>query len=269
MRSTISLIVPLLLLTGAGFGLAGESDSTAPVLSIVSRLGVDRDVKIFNDEPILFFAKAGDQDNAPLLRGIRFVLYDEGGNPDRRECIRSESTDPPRWGKPPSSFEYPLVGKELPPGRYRLRATRPGWQPVEIKLVKAEFCYQSLRADHEREFYRANFALRLVDRTEKRRAVRVKVLVETANGGLLDSVEVKLVRNTSRSWLWETIAPVRISSLVKVPDQSRPAGKRTGVLKLVPNCRLIFVLDGVRFPWPVPLPSEERCGSGQARDAWK
>ncbi len=258
MRRT-AFVITLAVLALAPFLAADES---LPELTIVSRVGVDQDVKLYNDEPILFFAKVGDGENAPLLRGVEFVLYDEGGTSARRECIRAESTDPLRWGCPPSSFEFPLLDRKLPVGRYRLRATKRGLRSAEIKLVTAEFRFHRLRADHERDFYRASFHLRLVDRTEKRLTVPASVRVETANGGLLDSIDVKLVRNLSRTWLWETATPVRISSRVKNPDMSRPRTGRTGVLKLVPNCRVILVLGEFRFPWPVPLPSPSKEQSG-------
>ena len=66
---------------------------------------------------------------------------------------------------------------------------------------------------------------------------------------------------TSRTWLWETAAPVKISSRVKTPDRKRPPDQRTGILKLVPHCRLVLVLDGVRFPYSVPLPPEQKAGA--------
>ena len=260
MRIAIPLILllPVLLV---GLAVAKETETEAPALSIVSRLGVDQDVKIFNEELVIFFARLRGRENAPFLRGVSFVLYDEGGKPYRTENVQARSEDPPRWGKPPSSFAYPQEGRSLPIGSYRLRATKTGWQFAEIKVVKAQFAYCSLDADHEPDYYRADFHIRLLDCTEKRRRVPVKVLVETANGGLLDSTEGNLVRNLSRTWLWESAAPVRISSRVKIPDHKRPAGERTGVLKLVPNCRLVLVLDEVRFPYPVPLPPEEKSGN--------
>jgi hypothetical protein len=262
MRTTSSGIPLLaLLLPAALLVLAEEPETEVPALSIVSELGVDQDVKLFNEEPVTFFARLRGRENAPLLRGVDFVLYDEGGRPGREEHVQVRSEDPPRWGKPPSSFSHPLEGRSLPIGSYRLRAEKRGWQFAEIKVVKAQFGYGRLSAEHERDLYRAEFHIRLVDSTEKRLLVPVSALVETANGGLLDRQDGNLVRNLSRTWLWESTAPVRISSRAQTPDRERPAGERTGVLKLVPNCRLVLVLDGVRFSYPVPLPPETKSGN--------
>jgi hypothetical protein len=91
--------------------------------------------------------------------------------------------------------------------------------------------------------------------------VPVTVIVETASGGRLDSLEVTLRKSLTRPWSFKTSRPIQISSRVKVPDRSRPARERTGVLMLTPGCRVVLVLDKVRFPWRVPLPPEEKRGS--------
>ena len=128
---------------------------------------------------------------------MTFVLFGEGGGASNDDNVWAKTTDASRWGSPPSSISYPLARK-MPIGRYRLRASKPGWKAAEIKVVKVEFGYHDLKADRKREYYRASFQLRLLDCTEKRQLVPVKVLVETANGGLLDCVEGNLARNLTR-----------------------------------------------------------------------
>jgi hypothetical protein len=252
---TRSLILVLLLPAfSAGLCLGQESEADELVLSIYSRFGADKDVKVYNDEPVVFMTRLAGRENSSPLWGVTFVLYDEGGSPSREEDVLVRTRDPKRWGKPPSSFSHPLERGRLSAGRYRLRATKPGWKPAEIKFVKAEFGYRNLKAERGRKHYLAAFDLVLVDTTEKRSQVPVKVLIEAANGGLLDSAEGHLVRNRARACSWQTTAPVKISSKMEVPDRKKPAAQRTGLLKVVPHCRLVLVLDKIRFPWPVPLP---------------
>jgi len=243
-----------------GLVIAAESKSEIPVLSIFSKLGVDEDVKLYNEEPVTFMTRSAGRASGSPLRGVTFVLFGEGAGAGIVDNVWAKTSDGSQWGRPPSSISYP-TDRKMPVGRYRLRASKPGWNSAEIKIVKVEFGYHDLKADRTREYYRARFKLRLLDCTEKRQLVPVKVMVETANGGLLDCVEGNLVRNLTRPCLFESRDRVKISSRVEIPDRRKPPAKRTGLLKVVPNCRLVLELDGIRFPYPVPLPKPSKSGS--------
>lgn len=244
---------------------ADETESEIPVLSIFSELGVDQDVKLYNEEPVTFMARSAGRANGVPLRGVTFVLQGDGGAASNQDDVWAKSSDGTRWGSPPSSLSYP-PDRKMPVGRYRLKASKPGWKSAEIKLVKVEFGYQDLKAERTRDCYKASFGLQYLDCTETRRLVPVKVLIETANGGLLDCVEGNLVRNLTRIWLFESKDRVRISSRVETPDRHKPPEKRSGLLKVVPLCRLVLVIDEVRFPYPVPLPKAKIAGEVRPGD---
>ena len=112
----------------------------------------------------------------------------------------------------------------------------------------------SLEADHTEKHYQAAFRIRLVDVTEKRSTVPVKVRIETKSGGLLDLLETKLVRSAARKHVFESRKEVRLSSRAEQPDRRRAPAERTGVLKVVRGCRMVLELDGIGFGHPVPLP---------------
>ena len=253
------LVLPLLLALAP---LAADTDSDLPVLRIVSKLGEKEPVRIFNDEDVVFYARGGVRIGGRPLRGVTFVLYDEGGRHTRTEDVRTRSSDRATWGRPPSSFAFPLPVVRLPEGRYRLRAEKPGYQPAEVKIVYARFSYCALETDHTDEHYLAGFRIRLVDVTEKRSAVPVKVRIETASGGLLDLLETELVRSGARKHVFESPRKVRLSSRAEKPDRRRAPAERTGVLKVVLGCRMVLELGGIGFGHPVPLPPERATGRG-------
>ena len=256
------LLLPILFLLLAIVPLTAGTDSDLPVLGIVSKLGEKEPVRIFNDEAVVFTARAGARTGGAPLRGVTFVLYDEGGRHTRTEDVRSRTSDPATWGRPPSSFAFPIEGVRLPEGRYRLRAEKPGYQPAEVKIVYARFSYCALETDRTEEHYLAAFRIRLVDVTEKRTTVPVKVRIETASGGLLDLLETRLARVRARRHAFESPRVVRLSSRLSKPDRRRPPAERTGVLKVVAGCRMVLELDGIGFGHPVPLPSVPATGRG-------
>jgi len=257
-----SFFLLLLLFLLAVAPLAAGTDSDLPVLRIVSKLGEKEPVRVFNDEDVVFFARGGVRAGGRSLRGVTFVLYDEGGRHTRTEDVRTRTADEATWGRPPSSFAFPFEGIRLPEGRYRLRAEKPGYQPAEVKIVYARFSYCALDTDHTEKHYLAAFRIRLVDVTEKRSTVPVKVRIETASGGLLDLLETKLVRSGARKHLFETPRKVRLSSRLEKPDRRRAPAERTGVLKVVIGCRMVLELGGIGFSHPVPLPPDPATGRG-------
>ncbi|MHC4469420.1 MAG: hypothetical protein ACYTDY_05815 [Planctomycetota bacterium] len=261
-REIASALILALALLPAGAGAEEDvekgKEKETPALAIVSRLGTKRDVKLYNDEPVVFLARPAA--GGPPLRGVSFVLYDEGGSPDRSECVRARTEDARRWGKPPSSFGYPLRERVLPVGRYRLLARKPGYAPAEVKVVVARFVYFDLEVRHDKDSYRASFRIRLVDKTETRQSVPVSVRVESAQGGLVDSSRVGLARVRHKDATYESI-PVRLSSRAKPPDPEKPAVSRA--LRVVPRASLVLVIGKLRFRYPVPLPLEKKKATTQ------
>jgi hypothetical protein len=247
-----ALAVSLTLLLIALVAVGEDSTPTStPELQIVTRLGVKEEVKVFNSEPMMFFARAAGGDGA-LLRGVRFVLFDEGGVADRKEFVRAETEDEVRWGRPPSSLALPLGDRPLPIGRYRLRAAKRGHIADEIKIIYARFHYFDLVVEHDEAHYAAKFHLRLEDRTEVRPIVPVEVEVVTSDGLLVDAQSLKLRRVAGVDIVLETVDPIRISSRVPA-HRTRIEERRPVVLKIVPGAILVLVLDGLRFEHPIPL----------------
>ena len=253
MARPLAIFSAVLLL--ALVALAREPGATAPPkLEIVTRLGALETVKVYNREVVLFFAREAGGDGS-LLRGVKFVLYDEGGAPDRKEFVRAETVDEPRWGRPPSTFALPLTDRPLPIGRYRLRAAKRGCVAGEIKVHYARFNYFDLVVEHDEVRYAAKFHLRLEDLSEARAVVPVEVQVETTDGLLVDAQSVSLRRVAGREVVLETVEPIRISSRVSA-YRTRTEERRPVVLRVVPRASLVLVLDGIRFAYPVPLPPE-------------
>jgi hypothetical protein len=255
-RETIILVVLGLLAVAAG---AGEKPPALRIISLA--LPETGTLKVFEQDEVVFFARADGKEETPLLRDVVFVLYDEGGDPDREETVRRRVVDDRKWGRPPSSFRFEAGKRTLPIGKYRLLAQREGFRDAEIPLVLARFGYFDLTAIHEKESWRASFHLRFRDVTEKRKAVPVTVRVRKKSGALLDERTVRLAPKKSVKHAFETTHPLRLSSKKKKPDRDLPAAARTGVLKVEPGCRVAFELDGKEFPYPIPLPPEpERSG---------
>ena len=59
MRITVTFATLLACIPLAGFVFAQESESEIPVLSIFSELGVDENVKVYNEEPVTFMTRSG------------------------------------------------------------------------------------------------------------------------------------------------------------------------------------------------------------------
>ncbi len=135
-------------------------------------------------------------------------------------------------------------------GRYRLRATKPGHADAEIGVTIARFGYESLKADHEKEHYKASFVLRLRDVTEKRKVVPVTVLVEGPQGEPIASAK-RTLRQVRKSPEVRESGTVQLSSTAKARDRA---------LRVVPDSTLVLVLDGLTFRYPIPLPPEEKMG---------
>ena len=258
MRGTRLVITLILLSVPAAFP---AEETKTPSLEIFSRLGKLSQAKLYNSEPVIFFARRAGAAGGPLLRGVKFILYDEGGDPATSECVRKKTEDTKRWGRPPSSFAYPVPGLLVPVGRYRLRAVRKGFRPAEIRLTVARLIYFDLKADRDKDSYRASFRLELNDVTLPKKPVTLEMRVETAAGGLVDRRKVVLGAVVQRAGRFETSGRVRLSSRRKKPDMKSPASARTGVLKVIPGSVLVLVLDQIRFKYPIPLPPEPSRGS--------
>jgi len=252
----------LLLALGLLPGLLPQAAprSEVPKLAILSRFGVGEDVKLYNGEAATFFARREEDARARLLRDVEFLLYKEGGRPDRPSDLVAKTEDSSRWGRPPSSFSLPLAERELPVGNYRLRAVKKGHVPAEIRVVTATLRYFDLETVHRKDRYLARFFFRLQDRSELRDAVTLSVRVESESGALLDSTERTLRRSLTRRDCFETSDPVRISSLAKKPKPGEPAAPGRPLI-LRPGCRLVVVVDRRRISWPVPLPPEPKRGN--------
>ena len=255
MRRFLLALFLIVLLPGL---VPAEDSAVKPQITFFSRLGEEAKVKLFNREPISFLARA--EGTHGFLRGVTFFLCDPGGDPGRSETVRSRQEDGAMWGRPPSSFALPLSKRLV--GPYRLHARKPGHQEGKLDIVLVEFRYVDLEFEHTKSLYRASFHLHLRDLTEKRKAIPIDVRIESLTGGLLDRIEVRLKADPQRRGLWKTHSPVKISSSVKTPARDLE-GK--GPLRLLPRCRLLLVLDGYEFRYPVPLAREEVKGTGGFR----
>jgi hypothetical protein len=245
------LTATLLLLT---ITLAATADDL-PKLAIVSRLGAGPMAKVFNREPVSFFAVTKGKEK--LLRGVSFKLYDRDGDPAAEEDVRARWKAEQRWGAPPACAELPLEDRSLPVGRYRLRAEKPGFAPAEIDVVVARLRYFGLAAEHQEKLYRANFRIRLQDPTETRKAVKATVRIHDQAGAILDQTVATLLPVQHRPFVFES-GTVKLSSTRKTPNRDQPATMRKGILKLVSGCKLSITLDGIRFDYAVPLRPENR-----------
>jgi hypothetical protein len=242
-----TLLLPLLLLLAA----ADAPKTDVPKLEVFSRFGAGADAKLYNDETAVFYARRkGDPDT--LLRGVRFVLVEKGGSPDRSECVLAETEDPKQWGAPPSTFLFPLETRKLPVGLYRLAARKRGWEGAEIGVVLARFGYFDLKVDHTSDHYVAAFRLRLADRSIPKRTVRVIARIRAAGGTVIASRKLTLASG-QREHVFESPGRIRLSSRRKsVADD--------GTLPVTPGCSLVLEVDGASFRYPVPLPMENRRG---------
>ena len=254
MRNTF-FVIALLSVTLPALLLAAEE--TLPELAIVSRLGSGPRIRVFNREALLLFAAEKGKEDGTLLTGVTFTLYDHDGNPEVDEDVRMLWETERRWGDPPSHAELPLEDRRLPVGRYRLSARKAGWEPAQIDLIVARFRYFGLAADHEDDSYKASIRLRIEDPTEKRKAVKVRILVLSADGTLIDEGHSTLLPVAHREGVFEG-GTVKISSKRKTPNRELPSSMRKGILKVTPGCRLALELNGVRFTYPIPLRSEDR-----------
>jgi hypothetical protein len=131
-----------------------------------------------------------------------------------------------------------------------------------IKIVLARFEYTDLRTEHTKHAYEARFKLRLTDVTEARKVVPVKVRIENAEGVRIDSLATRMTPVAARAGVYETPRPIVLSSRARTPTEKRPADQPPGPLKILPGTRLVLVLDGNKFPYPIPLPSEASRGYG-------
>ncbi len=243
----------ILLLTTWSSVPADESKTETPQLEVLSPAGAGKDVKVYNDDLRLFFARRAGDTRARLLRGVRFLLYRAEGSPDRPSDRMAESEDPPRWGNPPSSFVLPMTKRQLPVGAYRLRATKPGFKKGEIRVVQCEFGYIDLERIHEKSRYVASLSFRLADATEKRTSIDLAVRIESRDGARIDGATHRIRPTPKRRCCYESVQPLRLSSSAKKPKKDAPAVPgRT--LRLIPGCRLVVFLDRTKFVWPVPLP---------------
>jgi len=252
--------VLLLFLLLPGLLLGGETKTEAPKLSILSPEGAGRDVKVFNDDSALFFARRSGDARGRLLNGVKFVLYKAGGKPSRPSDLIASSEDPDRWGPPPTSFALPLELRSLPVGRYRLRAVKTGWERAEIGVVKAKFGYFDLEKIHKKDRYIASPLFYLDDRSEKRSEIKLTIRVVGATGAVLDRAERMLRPDPGHRFCFETTKRLRLSSKAVKPPEGK-SGSPGRALVLAPGCSLVVFLDRVRFTWPIPLPSEGKRGS--------
>jgi hypothetical protein len=250
-RPLAVLLLALLLRT------AGAEDTDIPRLAIFSPFGAGKDARIFNDEPIEFRAIREDDPRSGFLKGVRFVLYRDGGSPDRTETVLVDSGDEEgMWGGPPSSLRLPPEAKPMEPGRYHLVALKRGWVSAKITITLADFRRIEQEVQHTRDSYRAAFHLRLEDPLETRKAVPVDVYVESAEGAVLAHRKIRLLPTRKRKSVFQTAQKVRLYS---------GAEEGGAVLPVVPGCRVVLVLDGIRFPYRVPLPPEEESGAGDRK----
>jgi len=259
MKATLLLLLLVLLLT-PGLRLGAETKTEIPKLEILSPAGAGRDVKVFNDDPAIFFARAKGDARGRLLNGLKFLLYKAGGTPGRPSDLIAESEDPDRWGRPPTSFSLPLAARALPVGKYRLRVVKPGHERAEIGVVQAEFGYFDLDTVHKKDRYRASLRFHLEDKSEKRAKITLKIRIESATGALIDRTERVLSPEPGHRGCFVTTAILNLSSRAKKPPEGRPSPPGRA-LRLVPGCRLVVSLDRTWFAWPVPLPSEKKRGS--------
>ena len=207
------VLLPLVLLPGLLFGK--ETKSEIPKLAILSPEGTGRDVKVFNDDAAVFFARTKDVPRGALLNGVKFVLYKAGGRPNRPSDLIAASEDPDRWGRPPTSFSLPLELRSLPVGAYRLRAAKAGYESAEIGVVQAEFGYCDVEKVHKKDRYSASLKFHLADRTEKRTAIQLAIRIRTATGAVLDETERTLRPDPGHRFCFDTPERLRISSLAK------------------------------------------------------
>lgn len=234
-------------------------------MEIYSRFGVGEDVKLFNDEPVTFFARLKGDEGGEYLRNVGFFLVVDANKVDlERHGLFQIPEKTSRWGVPISTFSLPRPKSKLPAGSYRLLAKKRGYKGAEIGVVQAYLRYFDLDVIHEKDRYLASLRFRLDDTTEKRKSVPLKVRIETAAGRRLDGTERRLNPVKDKPGIFRTSKVLRISSLAKVPkgDKPVPPGRS---LRVEPGCSLVVMLGEVRIAWPVPLPAPKKRGRTRLR----
>jgi hypothetical protein len=245
--------------------LLDKKKDELPAMEIYSRFGVGEDVKLFNEEPITFFTRKKGDEGGEHLRNVGFVLRRAGPVVDRKShWIADLPEKTSRWGRPISTFSLPHPKRSLPAGSYRLEASKRGYRPASIGVVQAYLRYFDLEVTHKKDRYIATLRFRLEDKTEKRKAMTLKIRVETEAGRKLDGTERRLLPVKERPGVFETVDRLRLSSNAKLPKRGQPAPVGRS-LRVEPGCRLVVALGEVKVSWPVPIPAPNKRGNTRDR----
>jgi len=214
-------------------------------MELVSRLGRRPSVKIYSGESLTFRARevrvglSGIFDSGDFLRGVSFTLREwprvrqdahatvKGGN---RGVVREKRPEPDLWGLPASWFTV----EDEPPGRYVLTAKKSGYSNAEVVIDSASFNLLVNDGELSLKHYIANFDVRLVDPSERGKAVPILIESLDVAGAVVDSRDdLRLAPVTGKIAVYKTPVSVNVSSAT--PESFRERVKRTKKNPLPPG----------------------------------
>jgi len=264
------LVTLALLITLAPLGAAPKRR-----MELVSRLGRRATVKIYSGESLTFRARetrgglSGIFDSGDFLRGVSFCLREwprvkqdahatvKGRN---RSVVREKRPEPDLWGLPASNFTV----EDERPGRYVLTAKKAGYQSAEVVIDSASFSILVNDGSLSDRHYNANFDVRLVDPSERGKAVPILIESMDAEGAVVDSrSDLRLAPVAGRTALYKTPVGVNLSSATfesfrervkrKKKDPLPPRFFVTKPMRVVEGGSIRISLRNLHAVYPLPL----------------